>query len=219
MRALGAQATPFIPLRFEEGYALSQAAITRACSFGPDFIVTVDCGIACKAEAAAVVEAGLGLAITDPVSYTHLLHTTHVSWGVTASSGSADAGSTAGWEAGSVSGRSRLCSCSPSNGKGSQFSSATVPYRVWIQVYPSLRLFSLSCTSPSNGSTICGISSSAVSYTHLLTYEETKQCVESFVFGVNTPSRWGTQAPFSNITLDWVCPADLRDQPAIVRCV
>ena len=59
LRALGAQATPFIPLRFEEGYALSQAAITRACSFGPDFIVTVDCGIACKAEAAAVVEAGL----------------------------------------------------------------------------------------------------------------------------------------------------------------
>ena len=84
-----------------------------------------------------------------------------MSWGVTASSGSADAGSTAGWEAGSVSGRSRLGSCSPSNGKGSQFSSATVPYRVWIQVYPSLRLFSLSCTSPSNGSTICGISSSA----------------------------------------------------------
>ena len=49
-----------------------------------------------------------------------------------------------------------------------------------------------------------------------LTYNETKQCVESFVFGVNTPSRWGTQAPFSNITLDWVCPADLREQPAIV---
>ncbi len=49
-----------------------------------------------------------------------------------------------------------------------------------------------------------------------LSYGETKQCIESFVFGVNTPSRWGTQAPFSNITLDWVCPADLRDQPAIV---
>ena len=49
-----------------------------------------------------------------------------------------------------------------------------------------------------------------------LSYAETKQCVESFVFGVNTPSRWGTQAPFSNITLDWVCPADLRDQRAIV---
>lgn len=65
LRAFGAQATPFIPLRFEEGYALSEAAITRACSYGPDFIVTVDCGIACKVEAAAVVEAGLGLAITD----------------------------------------------------------------------------------------------------------------------------------------------------------
>ncbi|RNL38811.1 single-stranded-DNA-specific exonuclease RecJ [Paraeggerthella hongkongensis] len=65
LRALGAQATPFIPLRFEEGYALSEAAFLRACSFGPDFIVTVDCGIACKAEAAMVVEAGLGLAVTD----------------------------------------------------------------------------------------------------------------------------------------------------------
>lgn len=49
-----------------------------------------------------------------------------------------------------------------------------------------------------------------------LSYEETKHCVESFVYGVNTPSRWGTQAPFSNITLDWTCPPDLRDAPAIV---
>ncbi len=49
-----------------------------------------------------------------------------------------------------------------------------------------------------------------------LSYEETKHCVESFVYGVNTPSRWGTQAPFSNITLDWTCPPDLRDVPAIV---
>ena len=49
-----------------------------------------------------------------------------------------------------------------------------------------------------------------------LSYKEVKQCIESFVFGVNTPSRWGTQAPFSNITLDWVCPPDLKDQPAIV---
>ena len=65
LRALGAQATPFIPLRFEEGYALSEAAFVRACSFGPDFIVTVDCGIACKKEAAMVVDAGLGLAVTD----------------------------------------------------------------------------------------------------------------------------------------------------------
>ncbi|MBR6271589.1 MAG: ribonucleoside triphosphate reductase [Lachnospiraceae bacterium] len=49
-----------------------------------------------------------------------------------------------------------------------------------------------------------------------LTYKETKQCIESFVFGVNTPSRWGTQAPFSNITLDWVVPNDLAEQNCIV---
>lgn len=49
-----------------------------------------------------------------------------------------------------------------------------------------------------------------------LELEEVKQCIQSFVYGVNTPSRWGTQAPFSNITLDWTVPADLRDQPAIV---
>ena len=49
-----------------------------------------------------------------------------------------------------------------------------------------------------------------------LTQKEVKQCIQSFIFGVNTPSRWGTQAPFSNITLDWTVPADLRDQPAIV---
>ncbi len=49
-----------------------------------------------------------------------------------------------------------------------------------------------------------------------LTYEEVKKCIESFVYGVNTPSRWGTQAPFSNITLDWVCPNDLKNVPAIV---
>ena len=49
-----------------------------------------------------------------------------------------------------------------------------------------------------------------------LSQKEVKQCVQSFIYGVNTPSRWGTQAPFSNITLDWVCPPDLQDQPAIV---
>jgi len=49
-----------------------------------------------------------------------------------------------------------------------------------------------------------------------LTQKEVKQCVQSFVYGVNTPSRWGTQAPFSNITLDWTVPADLKDLPAIV---
>ncbi len=45
---------------------------------------------------------------------------------------------------------------------------------------------------------------------------EVKQCVQSFVYGVNTPSRWGTQAPFSNITLDWVVPEDLKNLPAII---
>lgn len=49
-----------------------------------------------------------------------------------------------------------------------------------------------------------------------LSYKEVKQCVQSFIYGVNTPSRWGTQAPFSNITLDWICPDDLKDLPAIV---
>ena len=49
-----------------------------------------------------------------------------------------------------------------------------------------------------------------------LSQKEVKQCIQLFIFGVNTPSRWGTQAPFSNITLDWTVPADLRDLPAIV---
>ena len=49
-----------------------------------------------------------------------------------------------------------------------------------------------------------------------LSQKEVKQCVQSFIYGVNTPSRWGTQAPFSNITLDWVVPQDLANLPAIV---
>ena len=49
-----------------------------------------------------------------------------------------------------------------------------------------------------------------------LTYREVKKCIEAFIYGVNTPSRWGTQAPFSNSTLDWTVPADLAELPAIV---
>ena len=49
-----------------------------------------------------------------------------------------------------------------------------------------------------------------------LSYQEVKKCIESFIYGVNTPSRWGTQAPFSNITLDWTVPDDLAQLPAIV---
>lgn len=49
-----------------------------------------------------------------------------------------------------------------------------------------------------------------------LTQRDVKQCIQSFIYGVNTPSRWGTQAPFTNITLDWTVPKDLADLPAIV---
>jgi ribonucleoside-triphosphate reductase (formate) len=49
-----------------------------------------------------------------------------------------------------------------------------------------------------------------------LSFKEVKQCIQSFVFGVNTPSRWGSQAPFTNVTFDWVVPEDLAGQPAIV---
>ncbi len=49
-----------------------------------------------------------------------------------------------------------------------------------------------------------------------LSYEQVKKCIESFVYGVNTPSRWGTQSPFTNITLDWTVPNDLAELPAII---
>ena len=49
-----------------------------------------------------------------------------------------------------------------------------------------------------------------------LSYDQVKKCIESFIYGVNTPSRWGTQAPFSNITLDWTVPNDLAELNAIV---
>ena len=49
-----------------------------------------------------------------------------------------------------------------------------------------------------------------------LSYPEVKKCIEVFIYGVNTPSRWGTQAPFSNITLDWTVPDDLAELPALV---
>lgn len=49
-----------------------------------------------------------------------------------------------------------------------------------------------------------------------LSYDSVKRNVESFVYGVNIPSRWGTQAPFTNITLDWVVPDDMENLPALV---
>ncbi len=56
---------------------------------------------------------------------------------------------------------------------------------------------------------------SFVKYDQLF-YDQVKKCIESFIYGVNTPSRWGTQAPFSNITLDWVVPKDLAEQKCII---
>ena len=49
-----------------------------------------------------------------------------------------------------------------------------------------------------------------------LTEKQVKQCIQSFIFGINVPSRWGSQAPFTNITLDWICPEDLKNRKAIV---
>lgn len=49
-----------------------------------------------------------------------------------------------------------------------------------------------------------------------LSFKEVKQGLQSFIFGVNTPSRWGSQAPFTNVTLDWTVPGDLKDKPAVV---
>ena len=65
LRALGGYATPFIPRRFEEGYALSQAAIERVKTLAPEIIVTVDCGIACKEEVDAIVADGIDVIVTD----------------------------------------------------------------------------------------------------------------------------------------------------------
>ena len=49
-----------------------------------------------------------------------------------------------------------------------------------------------------------------------LNYKQVKQCIQSFIYGVNTPSRWGCQSPFTNVTLDWTVPNDLKDLNAIV---
>lgn len=65
LRVLGARVTPFIPRRFEEGYSLTQASIERVLELEPDMVVTVDCGISSKTEAALLVERGVKLVITD----------------------------------------------------------------------------------------------------------------------------------------------------------
>ena len=65
LREFGAHVTPFIPRRFEEGYAITEASMKRLLLLKPDFVVTVDCGIACKVEVAELVEMGIGVAVTD----------------------------------------------------------------------------------------------------------------------------------------------------------
>ena len=65
LRALGGFATPFIPRRFEEGYALSSVAYPRIKTLNPELIVTVDCGIACKDEVEAIVADGVDVVVTD----------------------------------------------------------------------------------------------------------------------------------------------------------
>lgn len=65
LRALGARATPFIPRRFDEGYGITAAAYQRVKQLEPDLIVTVDCGIACREEVAAIVADGVQVAVTD----------------------------------------------------------------------------------------------------------------------------------------------------------
>ncbi len=65
LRELGADTVPFIPKRFEEGYGITAAALERVKTYGPDFLVAVDCGIACKAEVKLVQAAGINVAITD----------------------------------------------------------------------------------------------------------------------------------------------------------
>lgn len=65
LRALGACAHPFIPRRSDEGYGITEAAIERVMQLEPDFLVTVDCGIACAAEVELLIERGVRVAVTD----------------------------------------------------------------------------------------------------------------------------------------------------------
>ena len=49
-----------------------------------------------------------------------------------------------------------------------------------------------------------------------LDYKEVRQCIQELIYNLNVPSRWGTQTPFTNLTFDWVCPQDLRDQHPLI---
>ncbi|MFK3788829.1 ribonucleoside triphosphate reductase [Pseudomonas piscis] len=49
-----------------------------------------------------------------------------------------------------------------------------------------------------------------------LGFEEVRQAIQEFIYNLNVPSRWGTQTPFTNLTFDWVCPQDLREQIPVI---
>ena len=49
-----------------------------------------------------------------------------------------------------------------------------------------------------------------------MTYDQVKQCMQELIFNLNVPSRWGTQTPFTNLTFDWTCPADLADEHPLI---
>jgi len=49
-----------------------------------------------------------------------------------------------------------------------------------------------------------------------MSYESVKQCIQELIYNLNVPSRWGTQTPFTNLTFDWVCPEDLREQVPVI---
>src|SRR5665811_287292 len=49
-----------------------------------------------------------------------------------------------------------------------------------------------------------------------MSYGEVKQCIQELIYNLNVPSRWGTQTPFTNLTFDWVCPEDLREQIPVI---
>ena len=52
-----------------------------------------------------------------------------------------------------------------------------------------------------------------------MSYEEVRQCIQELIYNLNVPSRWGTQTPFTNLTFDWTCPDDLREQVPVVAGV
>ena len=49
-----------------------------------------------------------------------------------------------------------------------------------------------------------------------MTYDQVRQCMQELIFNLNVPSRWGTQTPFTNLTFDWTCPADLADEHPLI---